>query len=104
MPTAATPLWQLAQPLVIPAWLNFMPRLLPVVPAPGMAPGPLATPVGAFVPEELPGTLDGATELGAVELGAVELGAAAELGAADLGAAAELGAVELGAAAELGAD
>jgi hypothetical protein len=25
LPSAATPLWQLAQPLVIPAWLNFPP-------------------------------------------------------------------------------
>src|SRR6516162_8928716 len=57
LPTAATPLWQLAQPLVIPAWLNFVPGLLPVVPALGVAPSSAATPVGAFVPEELAGIL-----------------------------------------------
>jgi hypothetical protein len=53
LPIAATPLWQLAQPLVIPAWSNFVSTLFPVVPVPGVATGPRATLVVAFVPEEL---------------------------------------------------
>src|SRR6516162_6484004 len=57
LPNSATPLWQLVQPVVIPAWSNFVPGPLPIVPALGAATGPPATLVGAFVPEAFAGEL-----------------------------------------------
>jgi hypothetical protein len=57
LPVAATPLWHFAQPVVIPAWSNFVPRLLPVVPASGVVTGAPAVLFEAFVAGELEGRL-----------------------------------------------